>query len=125
MRVAKGETETFDDYVVFKHKRRWAILDRVLGPKSIRCPQAVEADEEIGLLVEQVVTSKGEVVYTNGRQEVFIDNTIRLLLLVPGIRGEFHAAGFRPKLTTSYVQGLRIVHRNGKVLNATELSPNT
>lgn len=115
MRIQKGTTPEFDSYdVISVASRRNA--RRFLGftiaeydsNEEIVLPDVVEADDKTGLVVQHMRNSQGELLYTNGKDDIAIDNSARLLLLVPPVRAAFVAAGFVPKLVNKYLPGVRI-----------------
>lgn len=81
--------------------------------KEIKLKNVVEADDESGFLVQNETDDKGNLLYTNGHDEIAIDNTVKFLMCNPQLRQGFLAAGFRPKLTSKYDKTLRIVRRVG------------
>ena len=129
MRIEKGITENFEEYAVVHRHVTTIPQKRFLGipygdpPREVqtRLSQVVEADDDTGLLVQQVTDEYGNVIYTDGSQDIAIGNTAKLLLLVAGIRNEFLAAGFQPKLIKRYEKGLEIV-RNGTISNVTSVN---
>lgn len=116
MHIVKAETRNFRDYTVFRvvkanlPQTRW---QKLMGQQ----PQidfeetvngVVEADDATGLLVAVMFDDRGNEIYTNGIDEIAIDNACKLLLLNPNIRQAFHASGFRPKLSRTYIKGLKV-----------------
>jgi hypothetical protein len=118
MHILKGETPDFDTYLVVLRSQgeRFRLFGVPIWfqprEKEVRFPRAVEADESTGLLVEHVVNENGHPIYTNGIDEFAYDNTATLLMLMPGLRQEIAAAGFRPKVTTTWRRGIEIVTRS-------------
>lgn len=121
MRIVKGETENFEDYVVIrpeKFERVEFLGEPMTGPMRFEVGHhaqiyrnVIEADDETGLLVEHLADWAGNLLYTNGSEDIVIDNTVRALMLNPQLRAEFVAAGFRPKVNSTYVAGIRIIRR--------------
>lgn len=123
MHIVKGDTRNFRDYAIFKVVK--ANLPQSLWQKYVTKYQpqidfeetvagVVEADDITGLLVQLMFDDRGNEIYTNGIDDIAIDNACKLLLLNPNIRQAFHASGFRPKLSRTYVKGL-IVRYHGPI----------
>lgn len=119
MRIAKGETEDFESYFVFKPKKigRATLVsgDPITGKWKLEetehaqvLENVIEADDESGLVVTHLSDFAGNMIYTDGRTDLVIDNTARLLMFQSEIRLGFLEAGFRPKVTVEYVGGIRI-----------------
>lgn len=113
MRITKADTAGFDGYEVkkFVPTRCWW-WPWVPHLKEEIVKGVIEADEATGLLVAQVFTKAGEAVYTNGSDDIYLSNTVRLMMLVPPIREAFVRAGFRPKTETTWGNALSIHNRN-------------
>ena len=88
--------------------------------KEVKLSNVVEADDESGFLVQNETDDKGNLIYTNGHDDVAIDNTVKFLMCNPQLRQGFLASGFRPKLTSRYEKTLRIVPRIGVVEKLSE-----
>lgn len=124
MHIVKGTTKNFNDYEVFELQTRsleptwWQALTKSepfeLVEKKIE--GVVEADDETGLLVFQLTDRHGQSLFTNGRDEIAVDNPSKLLLLLPNIRQAFHANGFKPKLESTYRDKL-IIRYKGPIVN--------
>lgn len=119
MRIAKGETEDFDRYVVAQFLE-WDRPKRFLGvPYSFEAVRVeveqsyvVEADDETGLLVQQAINEQGRPIYTNGKDDIILDNAVMVILLMPQAREAFLMAGFKPKLVTNYLK-IKIRRKDG------------
>lgn len=122
MHIIKGETRNFSGYVVsvtetvqLPKKKFWQKTFPELFYEAPRFETietvvkgVVEADDHTGLLVVQEFDEFGYAVYTNGLDTISTDDAVKVLLLAPIFRQAFHQAGFRPKLTSTYVKGLKI-----------------
>ncbi len=123
MKIVKGETADFNTYEVIrktkstKHPKGWRGLFAALFnldahitvEEEIVLRNVVTADDDSGLLVLQILNDANLAIYTNGDDEITIDNVVKLLLLVPSIKQGFLMAGFRPKMETLYAKDFRIV----------------
>lgn len=74
-------------------------------------PNVIEADDETGLVVTHLADGAGNLIYTDGRTDMVIDNTARFLMFSSEIRAGFLQAGFRPKVTVAYIAGIRILRK--------------
>lgn len=119
MHIVKGDTKNFQDYQVltvntYVHPQTW--WDWLLGRKPWTQTHdelvklSVEADDSTGLLVYQETDQAGRPILTNGIDEIVMNDTVKLLLLLPNIRSALHGSGYRPKLTSKYVDKLKIVY---------------
>lgn len=120
MRIVKGETPQFEQYqveVLETFQLENSFWKRVWGKQYTEETRVkiltgvLEADDGNGMIVQQVYNHNGEEIYTNGKDDIVIDNPVKLLLLLPNIRQAFLFAKFRPKVTSSYRQGVRIIFR--------------
>lgn len=68
----------------------------------------VEADDQTGLIIKQEFDKENRPIFTDGKDDIVLDNTVKLLLLTAPFRQAFHQSGFRPKLTTSYLDNVKI-----------------
>lgn len=110
MKITKGLTTGFEGYEVKRITRSpWWHFKPPLVETVIK--GVVEADDTNGLLVTQVFDN-GDAVYTNGTEDIYLENSVKLLLLCPPIRDAFLKAGFRPKTEVSYGNTISIVNRN-------------
>lgn len=125
MHIKKAETKNFADYEVIEivkapnHENLWQFLVRRLLRKpllmntvEIPVTNVVEANDATGLLTYQLTDDRGRPIFSNGQDDIVLDNAVKTLLLLNNIRAAFHSAGFRPKLSTQYKDGLRI-HYHG------------
>ncbi len=112
MRIQKGETKAFDNYDVTCLVRK-VVLGIILPWRSrVTLTGVLEAEEETGRIVRQERTLAGMPVFTNGVEDIYIDNSAKLLMLMRPVREAFHASGFRPKVIITYEQGVRITNRD-------------
>lgn len=88
--------------------------------KEVKLSNVVEADDESGFIVQNLTDSNGNLIYTNGSDEIVIDNGVKFLMLNQQLRTSFLASGFRPKLTSRYEKSLRIVKRVGDLVKRSE-----
>lgn len=92
-----------------------------LSRKEIKLTNVIEADDDTGLYVQHLTDDNDNLIYTNGHDEIIIDNTVKFLMLNPQLRTAFLASGFRPKLTSRYEKSLRIVRRVGEIVKRSEV----
>lgn len=116
MKITKGETDNFDLYdvycLVYPYPAEFFGLQiRFRKPVEIKQKGVLEADDQTGKIARQVYTWDGCPVFTNGVEDIFIDNTTRLLLLVPPIQEAFLRSGYKPKVTVTFEEGVRIVNQ--------------
>src|SRR5882724_6577775 len=116
MKIEKAVTKDFESYQVIQtvdYVNPYRYLGLFLRSKKTSIEQVIEnvteADDKTGLVVQQVVDKDGYGVYTNGEDDISLDNCVKLLLLTTTIKQSFLGAGFRPKLTSIYLQNLKIV----------------
>lgn len=106
MRIARGETEELELYEVLrKVEIPQTALDWLLRRRRVelrKVSHVLEADEETGQLTAQLVDDEGHLLYTNGVDDIAIDNGVKLLMLLPQMRTAFLEAGFVPKIQTTY-----------------------
>lgn len=88
--------------------------------REVKLTNVVEADDESGFLVQNETDDEGNLLYTNGHDEIAIDNTVKFLMCNPQLRQAFLASGFRPKLTSRYDKTLRIVRRVDTLVTRSE-----
>lgn len=124
MRIQKAESPDFDEYEVLlesvelKVYKFWRIpYRRETITRWLREPGVIEADDSNGLLVCQVFDKNGYPVYTNGPDDIVIENAIQFFLLMPAVAETFLKAGFKPKITTQYVDPkfMRIVNKKAVI----------
>lgn len=117
MHIEKLATRHFEQYEVYSKSPRqlprsfWQWLTRQpveIGFEEFKLNGVIEADDKAGLVVQQVLDSDGNEVYTNGQEDIMLDNTAKLLLMVPPIRAAFHANKFVPKLVRTYNESIVI-----------------
>lgn len=89
--------------------------------KEVKLSHVVEADDDTGFVVQHLTDDNGNEIYTNGHDEITVDNTVKFLMLNPQLRAAFLGAGFRPKLTSRYEKTLRLVRRVGEVIKRSEV----
>lgn len=122
MHIIKGETEDFEEYAVVLPEKQGRVIfvtdDRLRGPYLVEEKEyakvfdnVTEADDDSGLLVQHMADYQGNLIYTDGKAEIVIDNTARIIMLSPAYRLEFINAGYRPKTTVAYVPGIRIIRK--------------
>lgn len=105
----------FGNYAVLRRQRwwewLWSIVTLTIIPKYAGyevLTGVLEADDQTGLVVRQDVNQRGEPLYINTSGDVVaIDNTIKVLLLIPDLRNQF-IQEFLPKTQQTYVKGLLI-----------------
>lgn len=111
------EFNNYDIFVIVEVRKPRIILSIPVSTsvetQEVKLTNVVEADDESGFLVQNETDDKGNLLYTNGHDEIAIDNTVKFLMCNPQLRQGFLAAGFRPKLTSRYEKTLRIVRRVG------------
>ena len=112
MKISLDNPE-FDNYDIFISVERQKYMGLRTEWKDVKLTNVVEADDESGFLVQNETDERGNLLYTNGHDDVAIDNTVKFLMCSPQLRQGFLAAGFRPKLTSRYDKTLRIVRRVG------------
>lgn len=88
--------------------------------KEVKLSHVVEADDDTGFVVQHLTDEAGNEIYTNGSDDIIVDNTVKFLMLNQGLRTSFLAAGFRPKLTSRYEKTLRVVQRVGETAKPSE-----
>lgn len=88
--------------------------------KEVKLSHVVEADDDTGFVVQHLTDDNGNEIYTNGSDDIIVDNTVKFLMLNHGLRTSFLAAGFRPKLTSRYEKTLRLVRRVGETVKMSE-----
>lgn len=115
LRIVKVETDGFEDYEVISKMPRTFLGFQLPWKKSVELRGVLEADDKSGLVVAQVLTSEGHQVYTNQTDDIYLDNSVKMLMLIPGMAAAFLQAGFRPKTVTTYEHDLRIVNRNPRL----------
>lgn len=111
MKIVRGETPNFEEYEVRCRQKGQGLLS-YFPPREIKLTGVLEADDTSGRVVRQVVSVFGHPVYSNGPEDIFIDNTVKILLLVPPIREAFVKSGFRPKVIISFEEGVRIINKD-------------
>lgn len=116
MKIEKGVTKDFETFEVFARRtvnvRQWNWRKGtyfVPTEEEFKLTHVVEADDESGQVVQQIVTEEGLAIYTNGKDEVILESAVKVLLLMGQVRNNFLAAGYRPKLVNSYHKNVRIV----------------
>lgn len=112
MRIIKGETDGFEDYEVISRTPVTFLGIKLPWSKDVILKGVLDADDQTGRVVQQVITPEGYPVFSNGSDDLFNDNTMKLFLLVPGFAKSLLEAGFRPKTTTIYDPKLKIINRN-------------
>lgn len=125
LKIVKGTTSDFENYEVFYTKQEpraswrggvfkfWLMSN--YGDVETRAVAVLEVDDVTGQIIRQVMSDDGNPVFTNGAEEIVIDNTAKLLLLVPNVREAFFQHGFAPKLIATYEKGVRIINKNPTV----------
>lgn len=106
-----GEPRTILGFQTPLYNKQW---------KEVKLKNVVEADDESGFIVQHLTDDDGNLLYTNGHDEITVDNTVKFLMLNPQLRAAFLAAGFRPKLTSRYEKTLRLVRRVGETAKSSE-----
>lgn len=112
MKISRDNPD-FNNYDIFVSVETKTFLGLRNEWKEVKLKNVVEADDESGFLVQNETDDKGNLLYTNGHDEIAVDNTVKFLMCNPQLRQGFLAAGFRPKLTSRYDKTLRIVRRVG------------
>lgn len=121
MRLSKNEPN-FDAWDVYEivpvelsRWNRWTFRHPTETELSL-LTNVVECDDATGLVVQWVSDEKGQPVFTDGVEDIAMDNPTKLLLLLPNVKNEFLAHGFKPKLTSRYVKAgcLKIVPKAAK-----------
>lgn len=120
MKISR-DNPNFDNYDVFATMRCPTSLRIWTELKEVKLKNVVEADDDSGFLVQHLTDDNGNLLYTNGHDEIAIDNTVKFLMCNPQLRQGFLAAGFRPKLTSRYEKTLRIVRRVGALETRSEV----
>lgn len=122
MHIIKGQTRRFQDYEVFRiliqeqtPKNLWQAFvwdfihkRRPTEQIEIKIDGVVEANDQTGLLAVQEKDLAGNLLYSNGVDNIATDGAVKVLLLAPIFRQTFLQAGFRPKLSVTYGNNLRI-----------------
>jgi len=93
--------------VLVRVRREPSLIDRVLRREAAELRlvrNVIEADEETGQLTMQLTDTQGNLLYTNGVDDIAINNTVKLLMLLGQVRSVFIEAGFVPKIQTTYEQ---------------------
>lgn len=136
MRIEKAITKQFDMYDVFaivlqSISSSWRIIalyQRISGKYDtkeveVKLENIVEADDQSGLVIRHLSNDRGEMLFSNGFDDIVVDNPCKLLLLLPNVREAFHRSGFRPKLDTTYMEKLVIKYRGGPVQQVVVVKP--
>jgi hypothetical protein len=127
MKILKTETPHFEFYSVIAQRTKTvpALLrgikklifyfanqnyPTIEAQEEIVLDNVLEADDATGYLMQQIFDQNGYAVYTNGDDEIVIDNVVKLLLLTPSIKQAFLMAGFRPKVQITHEKNFRIVN---------------
>lgn len=108
----------FSSFTILRRQRWWewvwSIITFQLIPRYAGyavLSGILEADDSTGLIVRQDENERGEPLYINAAgDEVVIDNTLKVLLLLPDLRNAF-IQEFIPKTRQSYVEGLVITRQ--------------
>jgi len=117
------ETTGFEDYEVLSIVPRTFFGFKLPWKKSLELKGVLEADDKSGRVVSQVTTPEGHPIYTNGTDDIYLENAVKMLMLIPGVVAAFLGAGFRPKTETQHYTELKIINRNpSAALAALELS---
>lgn len=112
---------SYDIFISVEIKEVFGFFLRVRTRKEeVKLKNVVEADDDSGFLVQNETDDNGNLLYTNGHDEIAIDNTVKFLMCNPQLRQGFLASGFRPKLTSKYDRTLRIVRRVGVLEKSSE-----
>lgn len=128
MHIIKGQTPNFNDYKVFavvpaeKHRTAlflWLRQHSQSEEKRIRIFRVIEADEASGRVVQQVCDDNGDLVFTNGLDEVSLTNEAKILFTVPDIYTSFIKKGYVPKTIVYFRDKLEIEY-NGPQISQTE-----
>lgn len=118
MKLSRTQSN-FGDFVVLRRQRwyRWlwsiitlTIIPRYAGYELLE--NVLEADDSTGLVVRQQVNKQGDPLYINvAGDTIALDNTIKILLLLPDLRTHF-LREFVPKTEQTFVEGLTIIRTN-------------
>lgn len=112
MLITKTETLGFENYEVTARRPFWFLGFLLLWKRTVVLKGVMEADDNSGRLVTRLFNESGDPAYTNGIEDIYLDNTCRMLMLIPGMNRAFLEAGFRPKTVTTYELGLKIVNKD-------------
>lgn len=114
MHIIKGESENFDEHDVVREVEyfvwvgRWPVKRRECKTSLESVPNVIEADDQTGLLTVQLMNERGHLLFTNGHDDIALDDSVKVLMLIPPIRDAFLEAGFKPKTLTTYGERIQI-----------------
>lgn len=119
MKIEKDVTPNFERYQVLaivKETLPQTWRERLFDRKRVidfekTLENIIEADDSTGLIVQQVTDKNGDLVFTNGLEDISFDNTAKLFLLVPIFRQAFLVSGFVPKQIRTYMDKVVIKFR--------------
>lgn len=119
MQIEKSVTPHFSQYEVYIRVLRnlpqawWQWLFKIQPTEEVdvKLQGVVTANDESGLLVQQMTDEHGNLIFTNDVDDIILDNSVRLMLMLPPFREVFKMNGFKPKLETSYKENLSIRYR--------------
>jgi hypothetical protein len=116
MKIEFGVTKGFDNYQVFVEEENpwWRKLLKLPRVRT-ELENILEADDSNGYAVIHLANEAGELLFTNGRDEIIYSNEAKLLLLVPAFHDAFLRTGFKPKISATYIKNLKIVNNNPTV----------
>lgn len=116
MKIIKGETEDFEGYEVISRAPVTFLGIQFPWSRKATLKGVLEADDQTGRVVQQVISEEGYPVFSNGADDLYNDNSMKLMLLIPGFAKSLLEAGFRPKTTTIYDPKLRIINRSARAV---------
>lgn len=112
MEIIATKTESFELYDVFLLPdckcNKWMKKLGLCDCKPVKLDNVLQANDGTGLVIQRVLNENGEELYSNGADDIAIDNVVKLLLLVPQIQQQFFAAGFTIKTSQTF-QKIKIV----------------
>jgi hypothetical protein len=118
VKIIKGTTPQFDNYEVYytessgkPRKFLWFQIGSDEIRTEHRITDVVEADDTTGLVVRHIRNKRGDLLYTNGKDDIAIDNTAKILLLLPNVRAAIIENFYIPKLVTSYETDIHIRYK--------------
>src|SRR6267143_1780579 len=120
MRIIKAETEGFEDYEVLAQVPRTLFGYSLPWKISLELKNVLDVNDKTGRVVIHVTTLEGHPVYTNGTEDIYLDNSVKMLMLIPGVVKSFLEAGFRPKTIIRYEPELKITNKNPRPVVVTE-----
>lgn len=112
MRISKLETPNFDDFDIMQRAESADLVEMRYRNHEVKLEGVLEVDDVSGRIVRQVRTQEGYPVLTNGADDIYIDNSAKIMMLDPQVRLALMHEGYIPKTTVAYEKNIRIVNKN-------------